>query len=726
MRTYLVFPPHWTATEPYLSCPTLTAFLRQHGQEVRQQDANIEFFRHILSRNYLQRAHVEVQRRFRVLEDKHSLTLEEQDLYQVYTQALLPAENAVANMDQSLENYTIPEKFYDLNEYYRAGRIHFAGLKLASALYHPSSITFTEYSSRYRYASTREIFQSVEDRSENMFLDFFEEQVLPKIEEYRPGILGLSISSPHQIIPAFTLASLARKRMPGIHIVVGGGYYTRMLIDPKRLAPLFDVIDSIVVYEGETALLRLAEELDGEGQLDRVPNLVWSDGDQVRVNQPFHHERVDDLPTPTFDGFPLDQYLNQRLVIPYLTSRGCYWGKCAFCTSFETYKGGYRQRSIDLVVEDLKKLSEECGSNVFFFVDQATSPAALRRISRALIDSGADYYWQTEARFERRLDLDLLRQMHRSGCRKLLFGLESGHQRVLDLMEKGNQLEDTRRILEDCQRAEIGIHVFLICGFPTETADEADASVEFVLGVDGLISSPGFTYHVHNFGLETDSKVGMNPERYGVTLQPMEEELDQFLHYIGYQVESGIPPEAIDLKVAELRGRILQSVAFKDYPVHGPHNLLYLVQYGWTFPEPLDNVAQFKDLPFQKLLGLIPVLDNEVMVKEFKFFLPEEKGAPSTSPNAGPEHAGPERKLVEVGGHHYCYIGRTERTWMISPRAKVILDLVDGNRTVEQVCSLFEQQHPSKIAFLQAAEDLRTFLQRGALTAVEPALRPAK
>lgn len=717
MKTYLVFPPHWTATEPYLSCPTLTAFLRQHGQEVVQQDANIEFYHHILSEEYLARARDEVQQRFDRLEEKETLTLEEQERYQVYTQALLPADTAVANIEQSLLDYKIPEIFFDLNEYYRMGRFHFAALKLVSALHHPSTFTFSEYTSRYRFGSSAEVFRAAEDRNENMFIEFFEEQVLPKIETYGPGILGISISSPHQIIPAFTLALLVREKWPEIHIVVGGGYYTRMLIDPGRLAPLFDVIDSIVVYEGETALLRLAEELDGEGRLDRVPNLLWRDGDgTVRVNEPFHHERVDDLPTPTFDGFPLDLYLSQRLVIPYLTSRGCYWGKCAFCTSFETYKGGYRQRNIDLVVKDLETLSRECGSNVFFFVDQATSPASLRRIASALIDSGAEYHWQTEARFERKLDLELLQQMHRSGCRKLLFGLESGHQRVLDLMEKGNRLEDTRRILKDCQKAQIGIHIFLIVGFPTETEEEADASVEFVLGVDGLTSSPGFTYHVHPFGLETDSKVGMNPARYGVTLHPMEKALDQFLHYSGYEVERGMDPKMLESKVAEMQGRILQHVAFKDYPVHGPHNLLYLIRYGWTLPEAQDNnVAQWKDLSYDKLLTLVPVLADEVTVKEFKFFVPEENGAPTPAPERPVTLTG-DRKLIQVGGHSYCYIGRTERSWLISPRGRLLLELCDGNRTVEQICALYEQRHPSKMAFLQATNDMRVFIQRGALT----------
>jgi anaerobic magnesium-protoporphyrin IX monomethyl ester cyclase len=719
VKTYLVFPPHWTATEPYLSCPTLTAFLRQHGREVVQQDVNIEFFRYVLSEDFLARARDEVQQRFRHLEEKETLTLEEQERYQVYTQALLPADNAVANVERSLADYREPEKFFDLDEYYRMGRVHFAALKLLSALYHPSTFTFSEATSRYRFGSSSEVFQAVEDRDENMYIDFFEEHVVPRIEAYGPGVLGLSISSPHQIIPAFTLATMVRRRLPDVHIVIGGGYYTRMLVDPGRLAPLFDVIDSIVVYEGETALLRLVEALEGDGRLDHVPNLLWRDEEgRVRVNEPFHHERVDDLPAPTFDGFPLDDYLSQRLVIPYLTSRGCYWGKCAFCTSFETYKGGYRQRSIDLVVRDLETLSRECGSNVFFFVDQATSPASLRRISSALIDSGAEYFWQTEARFERKLDLELLEQMHRSGCRKLLFGLESGHQRVLDLMEKGNRLEDTRRILEDCQKARVGIHIFLIVGFPTETEEEAEASVDFVLGVDGLTASPGFTYHVHPFGLETDSRVGMNPERYGVTLHPMEQNLDQFLHYSGYEVERGMDPQTLEMKVAEMQARILQHVAFKDYPVHGPHNLLYLVHYGWKYPEPQDNVAQWKDLTYESLLAFVPVLADEVTVKEFKFFVPEEDGAPAQHPEQPIKLTG-DRKLIQVGGHSYCYIGRTERSWLISPRGRLLLELCDGKRTVEQVCSLYEQQHPSKMAFLQATNDMRVFIQRGALTTSE-------
>jgi len=309
--------------------------------------------------------------------------------------------------------------------------------------------------------------------------------------------------------------------------------------------------------------------------------------------------------------------------------------------------------------------------------------------------------------------------MQRSGCRKLLFGLESGHQRVLDLMEKGNRLEDTRRILEDCQKAEIGIHVFLICGFPTETEEEAEASVDFILGVDGLTASPGFTYHVHPFGLEQDSKVGLHPERYGVTLQPMEEELDQFLHYTGYQVASGMPPESLEYKVNEMKGRILQYVKHKDYPVHGPHNLLYLVHYGWSVPRGQNNVAQWAELPFQKMLEMVPRLDDEVIVKEFKFFVPEAEGVPHPEAPVpeGPEAA--ERKLIQVGGHHYCYIGRTERSWLISRRGKLLLDLADGRRTVHEICSLFEEQYPSKTSYISATNDIRVFLQRGALTTAD-------
>ncbi len=68
-----------------------------------------------------------------------------------------------------------------------------------------------------------------------------------------------------------------------------------------------------------------------------------------------------------------------------------------------------------------------------------------------------------------------------------------------------------------------------------------------------------------------------------------------------------------------------------------------------------------------------------------------------------------------MGGHHYCYIGRAERSWLISPRGKALLDLADGKRTVQEICTLFEEQFPSRTSYINATNDMRVFLQRGAM-----------
>src|SRR5690606_38234365 len=78
-------------------------------------------------------------------------------------------------------------------------------------------------------------------------------------------------------------------------------------------------------------LLRLCEALDAGGDLSAVPNLIYRDGETIRVTERKEPAKIGALPQPDFDGLPLDRYLAPELALPLLTARGCYFGKCAFC-----------------------------------------------------------------------------------------------------------------------------------------------------------------------------------------------------------------------------------------------------------------------------------------------------------------------------------------------------------------------------------------------------------
>jgi len=83
--------------------------------------------------------------------------------------------------------------------------------------------------------------------------------------------------------------------------------------------------------------------------------------------------------------------------------------------------------------------------------------------------------------------------LYKSGCRKLIFGLESYNQRVLDSMKKGVELSWVDDTSEACMKLGIAMHFYLICGFPTETEAEVMDSINFVLNNQRLLDSPGFS-----------------------------------------------------------------------------------------------------------------------------------------------------------------------------------------------------------------------------------------
>ena len=84
-------------------------------------------------------------------------------------------------------------------------------------------------------------------------------------------------------------------------------------------------------------------------------------------------------------------------------------------------------------------------------------------------------------RFEKNLTRELLGQMRDAGCLKIVFGLESFNQRIMDFMKKGIKQDSVRRIAEDCVDLGIAVHCYVIVGFPTEKEEEALETMNFVV-----------------------------------------------------------------------------------------------------------------------------------------------------------------------------------------------------------------------------------------------------
>lgn len=578
MLTKLIFPPQWIPTQPYLSLPSLMSFLRAHDCNVEQMDINVSFYDEILSRKgvlsfFFERAYS----KFQELESRKELPPELQKKYATLSSSILFSDYIIDEIDNAKKVIRDREKFYDIEELFRAFKVLELGLKLASSAYHPANLTFHSYDMHYSCRSSRDILDAINDPEENLFIDYFEKNVIPAVLRNRPKLVGISIINTSQLIPGLTLASLIKKANESIHINIGGSVLTRLVNEISQNDKLFCIFDSVIVHEGETALLKLIQNLQGECDIEDVPNLIYRDGSEIRVNKiSSDGEDINSLPTPCFDGLPLSLYFSPELILPVLSSRGCYWRRCTFCDHGYGYSGKYRPRDVGLLYDDLKTLKNKYGTRFFTFQDEGVSQRLIGALSDSIIKNNLDISWLADSRFEPSFSADHSNKIAGAGCEMLYFGLESASDRILMCMDKGIRKDQVLKICKLCSDAGIWTHLFLIFGFPTETRDEAEETMDFILRNNGIIRSMSFG----SFQLTKHSKVYENTESFGVRRIIKDDSLDLSLWY-EYEVARGMSKRETDELIQEFYSRL--SLQYRDLPIWSnldrEHLFLYISRY---------------------------------------------------------------------------------------------------------------------------------------------------
>lgn len=329
-------------------------------------------------------------------------------------------------------------------------------------------------------------------------------------------LIGISLTGINQIIPSFVLAGMIKKKNPAIKIVLGGSVPTRWFADRNNLPNIFEFVDYVIVNEGEVPIVALVDYLEGRSSIQDVPQLFYlNDNKEITYNNlPISNPEICALPTPVFNKADIGRYLSPVPSLPLLGCRGCYWCKCTFCDHSFVYNNDYRPANVDKVLFDINNYIDEYNVRYINFRDEAMSPSGLLGLSNRLIEDGADIKWSTDARLDRGLTYDILKTAHKAGLSILFFGLESINNRVIKLMNKGTHVDVSKRILTDAKMVGIGAHCFFICGFPTETIEEYQETVDFVIRNKDIIACQGCS----EFSLGKHSPIAKEPEKYKIRI----------------------------------------------------------------------------------------------------------------------------------------------------------------------------------------------------------------
>ncbi len=301
------------------------------------------------------------------------------------------------------------------------------------------------------------------------------------VRDYEPGFVGITCKTP-MYAASQRVARVVKENFPGIKTVMGGVHPT-VLPDETMKEELFDYV---VRGEGEETLHELVlAEVAGQ-EMNRIPGLTWRRNGRVVHNpdRPLPTD-LDALPFPDLEGIPLNRYHqvpDAVFVEPIrviITSRGCPY-KCIFCSARQMSGYRYRARSAKNVVDEWEILVNEHGGRQVIVLDDNFSVNKQRAmdICSELIERGLHKkaVWTTACRADQ-VDLELCRKMKEAGCALISYGVESGTQRLLDLIQKGTNLSTIRWAVNTARKAGLKVRGTMILGLPTETVEETKRSI---------------------------------------------------------------------------------------------------------------------------------------------------------------------------------------------------------------------------------------------------------
>ena len=561
LRILSLIPPMTQLNTPYPSTAYLTGFLRSHEFNAVQEDLALELVLTMFTAAGL--AEIKAAALVQPEESRSASVNYFLDYFDRYQRTIEPTIAFLQGRDSTLSHRIasrgfLPEgpRFSALDVYeddesgdplawafgamgtYDRAR-HYATLylnDLADVLRHAVDERFEFVRYAESLAGSQPTFDplakalSAEPTLVDRYLQTLTQQAL---ERHQPDLVLLSVPFPGNVYAAFRMAQCIKANNPSISIVLGGGFVNtelRELSDPR----VFDFVDYITLDAGERPVLAVIEHHQNKRSIGRlVRTFIRNDAGQVQLMNwaepdiPF--ERVG---TPTWDGLPLDRYLSlldmlnpmhrlwsdgrwNKLTIAH----GCYWKKCSFCDVSLDYISRYETASASLLVDRIEQIIAETGQTGFHFVDEAAPPKVLKALAEELIRRNVTISWWGNIRFEKTFTPELAELLADSGCIAMSGGLEVASDRLLKLMQKGVSVEQVAQVTRGFADAGILVHAYLMYGFPTQTVQDTVDALEYVrqLFENGCIQSGFF----HRFTCTVHSPVGLDPEAYGISLQPL-------------------------------------------------------------------------------------------------------------------------------------------------------------------------------------------------------------
>jgi len=357
---------------------------------------------------------------------------------------------------------------------------------------------------------------------------------LETIKKHLPHAIcfGVTALTGKPLVDALEKTKFVKKLSPEIPVVWGGWHAS---LFPKKTLEDEICIDISVQGQGEITFQEIISAIELKQSFESIKGICYRQEEKIVQNPPRLLEDMNNLNKIDYEFIDVEDYFKAKgqRQFDYISSTGCHF-RCAFCADPFVFGRNYSAVEPERIGEEFSEYYKKYKFTEINFQDETlfTYPKRIRKLALELINRKIKVTWAGTMRADQahRMNDEDFKLVKQSGLRRVLIGVESGSQEMMDWLKKDIKLEYVFEAAEMCKKHDIGVIFPFIVGFPKETQKSLGATISVVKQLNAM--SYKFETPIFYFKPYPGSKITDDVVKEGYQLPQSIEEWSQF-DYIG-------------------------------------------------------------------------------------------------------------------------------------------------------------------------------------------------